>query len=92
MDYYTYMYHYYMQPYYHQQIYNQSQQPQQPVQPVQPNNKKTQLSVINENGKIICKKMLTCIKGMKCTNIHCTDYHHPKVDLDIMRSHHDDQK
>lgn len=83
MDYYTYLYHYYMQPYYHQQIYNQ---PQQQV------NKKTQLSVTNENGKIICKKILTCIRGMKCTNIHCTDYHHPKVDLDIMRSHHDDQK
>jgi len=86
MDYNTYLYHYYMQPYYHQQIYNQ------PQQPVQPNNRKTQLSVINENGKIICKKILTCIKGMKCTNIHCTDYHHPKVDLDIMKSLHDDQK
>jgi hypothetical protein len=77
------MYHYYMQPYYQQQIYNQ---PQQPV------NKKNQLSLVNENGKIICKKILTCIKGMKCTNINCTDYHHPKADLDIMRSHHDDQK
>ena len=97
MDYNTYIYHLYIQYYYQQLV--QQQLVQQQVQnftPLEntnsPRTKKTQLSIVSENDKLIFKKILTCIRGMKCTNIHCSDYHHPKIDLDIMNSEYNVQK
>ena len=46
------------------------------------------LSIVREDGKLICKKSYTCPFGMKCTNKECNDYHHPKVDLDIIKQSH----
>jgi len=32
------------------------------------------------------QKHSVCIKGMKCRNIKCNDYHHPSKDLDILNT------
>lgn len=32
------------------------------------------------------QKFSFCIKGMKCKDIKCNDYHHPSKDLDILNA------
>jgi len=46
------------------------------------------LSVVKEDGKLIYKRSYACAYGMKCTNKDCSDYHHPKVDFDIIKETH----
>lgn len=46
------------------------------------------VSIVKEDGKLICKRSYACTFGMKCTNKDCNDYHHPKVDLDIIKQGH----
>ena len=55
------------------------------------NLKETKIMIVNENGKLFTKKISNCIKGMKCTDINCNDYHHPKTDLDIMMQKHNEK-
>lgn len=51
-------------------------------------NKNMIVSIVKEDGKLICKRSYACTFGMKCTNKDCSDYHHPKVDLDIIKEGH----
>jgi hypothetical protein len=51
-------------------------------------NKNMLMSIVKEDGKLICKRILVCPRGMKCVNKSCEDYHHPKVDLDIINESH----